>query len=106
METVDIVKFIGLVVANGIAVVPLLNKIPAWVELPGNVKGIAVFVFLLFLPVFGDLTLQALQSLSPEVLAQINHYFFLIQTGFFTWAGSQYGYELYQVLRLKTGEVK
>lgn len=106
METQDIIKFVAFIVANGVALVPLLNKWPWWIDLPGNVKGIAVFAFLLLLPVGGDLIVAGLQSLTPDVLAKINHYFTLLQVGFWSWSASQYGYEAYQVLRLKTGETK
>ncbi len=95
----DVIAFILWLTANGLSLVATLEKLPQFQKLTAEWKTILVFAVVVFVvPVGGDLLVQGLRSLEPTVLATINHYFFLVTSGWYTWSASQYGLPLFKQL--------
>ena len=88
----DVLQFVLWLGINGLTIVALLEKIPAWATLKPQYKAVGVFVFLVGGPVLSELLGQLVATVPTVLLGQIQHYVDLFLIGLKIWAASQYAH--------------
>ena len=88
----DVLQFVAWLAINGLTIVALLEKIPAWHNLNSRTKAIVVFVFVVGSPVYSEWLIMLVKSAPAEQLAAVQHYLDLLLNGLRLWAASQYAH--------------
>lgn len=88
----DILQFAVWLAINGLTLVALLEKIPAWHGLSGRTKAIVVFVLVVGAPVYSEWLAALVKAAPAEQVAAIQHYLDLLLNGLRLWAASQYAH--------------
>jgi len=74
------------------ALLPVLEKFPAWQKLTAKQKSVAAFLLIAGSPFLSEGLVALTKSISPETLTVIQHYLDLGLTGVRLWAASQYAH--------------
>ncbi len=88
----EIVPFILWLAVNGLTIVAVLEKLPAWQKLTSTQKAVAAFVLIAGSPFLSEGLIALTKSVPPEQLALIQHYVDLGLNGLRLWAASQYAH--------------
>jgi len=102
----DVLQFAAWLAINGLTIVALLEKIPAWRTLSGRTKAIAVFVLLVGSPVYSEWLVALVKAAPAEQLAMVQHYLDLVLNGLRLWAASQYAHGGARMLVAPAGALK
>ena len=88
----DVLQFVAWLAINGLTIVALLEKIPAWHGLSGRTKAVIVFVLVVGGPVYSEWLVALVKAAPVEQLAAVQHYLDLLLNGLRLWAASQYAH--------------
>ena len=88
----EIVSFAMWLAVNGLMLVAVLEKFPAFQKLDSRWKSIIVLVVAVGSPFASEWLILAVDKLPDELVSQIQHYLDLALTGLRLWAASQYAH--------------
>ena len=88
----EIVPFILWLAVNGLTVVAVLEKFPAWQKLTARQKSVAAFLLIAGSPFLSEGLMTLTKSIPLETLTLVQHYLDLGLNGIRLWAASQYAH--------------